>query len=288
MATASKGNDLQVAGPAMRVKQALERKAADLAAVLPRHMTPEKQIQVVTTLVYRTPKLQECDPLSIVAAVMEASELGLSLSRSSGEAYLVPYWNKGAGCNEAQFQPGYRGLVKLAYQSGAIAYAQARLVRPGDEFSVVYDPDLVFRHAPRFPAEGEPDQVYAIVKLANGERMVEVMTLGEVERVRARSKSKDSGPWVTDYDEMAKKTPLKRLMKVVPRSVELDRALEADDRQYEDGPRSVVTAPPGRGTAGLRRALGVEPAAEPEFTEGTSGQVVVEDEAPGQEPGEEG
>jgi recombination protein RecT len=82
------------------------------------------------------------------------------------------------------------------------------------------------------------------------------MTAAQVEAVRARSKAGRSGPWVTDWEEMARKTPLRRISKTLPRSEELSRAIEADEREYENGPRSVVSAAPGslltrRGVEGL-------------------------------------
>jgi recombination protein RecT len=261
MATRTQDGPGTAIQPANRVKELLNSSADRLRSVLPRHMTPEKQIQVVTTLIFKTPQLQQCDPLSIVAAVMEASELGLSLSKSAGEAYLVPYWNKKAQVNEAQFIPGYRGLCKLMYQSDFVALVDARIVREGDEFHVAYEPDLQFRHVPCLDSDGRrATHAYAFVKLRTGERKVEVMTLAQIEAVRSRSKSSDSGPWMTDYEEMCKKTVLRRVSKTLPRSEMLSRAIEADEREYENGPRSVVSAAPGslltrRGVEGLTARL---------------------------------
>lgn len=253
------------------IKTYLERSADRLAAVLPRHMTPEKQIQIVATMVYKTPKLAQCDPASIVAAVMEASELGLSLSRSAGEAWLVPYWNSKARVNECQFQPGYKGLVKLAYQSNKVAMIDARPVFKGDVFRFAYTPDLEFYHEPRGQSKTLAS-AYAYAKLSTGERLIRVLDADEVERVRLRSKSADAGPWQTDYVEMALKTAVRRLCKMLPKSEDLIRAIEADEREYLDGGYSVVSAPPGRHatrTAALEARLGLSaPRPEPEFDAG--------------------
>jgi recombination protein RecT len=230
-----------------------------VAKVVPRHLSPERVVQVASAMVYRTPGLQKCDPNSVLAAVLQASELGLDISPAMGEAYLIPRWNGKSQSNECQFQPGYKGLVKLALQSGQVAMLQARLVREGEPFTYRYTPDLEFLHEPSLTGQAPVVAVYAYAKLANGETMIEVMTADEVESIRARSQAGKTGPWVTDWNEMARKTALKRICKALPRSLELARAIEADDSDYRDRPASVVSRPPrgprARGVAGLSHVL---------------------------------
>jgi recombination protein RecT len=247
--------------PDQSVKAMLTAAADRLQAVLPKHLTPERMAQVVSTMVYRTPKLAECSPHSIVAAVFQAAELGLDLSTAMGEAYLVPRWNSKARCNECTFLPGYKGLVKLARQSGEIASIQARLVRKADVFRYCFTPDLDFYHEPDvLPAEGDAvTHAYAVAKLANGEHLIEVMSRDEIEAIRARSQSRDAGPWVTDWCEMAKKTVLRRLCKVLPRSIELAQAIEADEAEYRTDDRAEVR-PAGSRAAALADRLGAPPA----------------------------
>jgi recombination protein RecT len=263
-----------------QIKELLERSADRLLAVLPRHMTPEKMIQVVSTLAFKTPRLLECDRTTILSAVLEACELGLELSPKLGQAYLVPYWNNKAKVYECQLQPGYRGLIKLALNSGKVLDVEADVVRANDEFRYARSPDLQFYHEPNLDDPGKVVRFYALAKLASGVHKVEVMTAEQVEAIRRRSKSADSGPWVTDWEEMGRKCPIKRLCKRLPLSPELERALEADDRQYEDGPPSVVSAPPARAfptrSAALAARLSGPPAEEPEFVEGTPGRIASE------------
>lgn len=251
----------------LALKKVLEDSIDRLEQALPRHLTPERVIQVVTTLNYRTPDLQKCDPSSILACVVQASTMGLELNPTFGEGYLIPRWNRNLGGLECTFMPGYRGLVKLARQSGGVAYAKAELVREGDLFEFGFDPELRFRHAPSLgPDRGNITRVYAVAKLASGDHLIEVMTVDEVEVIHERSESyrtaqkkkePERGPWVTDWAEMAKKTVLKRLCKSLPMSVELAGAVEADNAFHGDEGISVRVPRPGRGVAGLSSRLGL-------------------------------
>lgn len=220
-------------GGGVDLRTYLESKAGEIAKALPRHLSAERQVTLMHQLIYRTPDLQKCAPDSILAAVIQAGSLGLDLSPSLGEAYLIPRWNSKAGVTECQFQPGYQGLAKLARQAGGINYLQARPVYHEDQFDLVYDPDLRLSHTPKIGDRGKVDYVYAVCKLATGEHLIEVMTTAEIEGIRNRSKSGQSGPWVTDWLEMAKKTVLKRLVKSLPRSTELAAAIDADNADYE-------------------------------------------------------
>lgn len=270
-----------------------------VAKVAPKHLTPERIVQVASTLVYRTPALQKCDPNSILSAVIQAAELGLDISPAMGEAYLIPRWNAKAGVTECQFQPGYKGLIKLARQSGQVALLQARLVREGERFEYRYTPDLEFLHEPHVTGDAPVVAVYAYAKLASGDTVIEVMTVEEVEAIRQRAQAGKSGPWVTDWNEMAKKTVLKRICKSLPRSLDLARAIEADDSDYT--PTTVVSAPPraiGRGVRGLaaelanrRKPAAIEPPPSDDDDDAGDDQADDYDEAPEapreREPGED-
>lgn len=217
----------------------LETNIGELAKSLPKHLSKERMLAVLVNMAYRNPDLQKCEKNSILVSACQAGALGLDLNPSLGEAYLIPRWNKNIGGMECTFMPGYQGLVKLVRQTGQIATIQAAIVYDKDEFLVEYDPDLRFMHRPTFKGRGVVRDgvgvraVYAIAKLNNGERIIETMTVDEVEGIRARSQSKDRGPWVTDWCEMAKKTVLRRLIKQLPKSAELAAALEANDADFE-------------------------------------------------------
>lgn len=249
------------------LKSMLEQAAQRLAEVLPKHLTPERMIHVVSTLNFRTPDLQDCDPRSILSAVMQSAALGLDLSPTMGEGYLIPRWNKNIGAKECHFQPGYRGLIKLARNSGAVVSIRADLVYASDVFRYRFTPELEFIHEPYLgPDRGEVTHVYAVAKLPSGEYQVEPMTRAEVESIRQRSQTPNAGPWRSDWGEMARKTPLKRLLKRFPMSVELADAVDADNAEYEvPGSPGEVTArvAPRRGLAGLSSRLQIEEPALP-------------------------
>jgi recombination protein RecT len=232
---------------AVTMRKMLEGAKDRLVAALPRHLSAERMIQVVSTMIYRTPRLAECDRASVFAAVMQSGELGLDLSPAMGEAYLIPRWNGKARVLECQFQPGYRGLVKLAMQSGGVANIHAEIVREGDVFEWWHaDGGLHYRHVPEAWNDDRPViGVYAIAKRTNGEIIGSRMSVREVEAIRSRSQAGGAGPWVSDWNEMARKTILRRLCKALPQSTELSRAIEADEAEYREGPRVVVSAPPG-------------------------------------------
>jgi recombination protein RecT len=259
---------------AARFKALLEKARPQIEGALPRHLTPERMMQVARTAVYRTPKLQECDPMTVVAAIVQASELGLEPVGSLGHGYLVPRWNKNARCMEATFLPGYRGLLELARRSGQIASVQARVVYEGDDFDFEYGMEPRVRHKPHLGKRGAVVAAYATAKLKGGETALEVMSVEEIDLIRARSQSKDFGPWVTDYSEMARKTVLRRLLKLLPCSVELTRAFEIDNVDYEAPEASVqLRSTSGTRSAQLAARIGALPAPEPEFEEGTNGEI---------------
>lgn len=206
-----------------------------LKAVLPKHITPERVLKMAFVAASRQPKLFQCTRESFIQSVMKSAELGLDCSGTLGRAYLVPYYNNKISAYECQFIPGYQGLIELARRSGNIARIESRVVYANDQFSVEYGLDQKLIHRPTMNGDrGAMICVYAIAELTDGSRQIEVMTLEEVNGIRSRSKAKDSGPWVTDYPEMARKTVIRRIAKYLPLSTELAKALEADDDQFID------------------------------------------------------
>lgn len=196
-----------------------------LRMALPRHVTPERLARIMLTQVRRIPKLALCTRASFLGALMECAQLGLEPG-VLGQAWILPY--KG----NAQLIVGYRGLVALAWRSSQISSIQAHEVYEEDRFvwSFGLEPRLI--HEPSEEGTQDPKRIlyaYAVVRTTNHGVLFDVMSRKQIEAVRARSASKDSGPWVSDYAEMAKKTVLKRLLKLAPLSAEMQRALALDD-----------------------------------------------------------
>lgn len=225
------------------LRSLLEAAKPSMGQVVPKHVTPERLVKLALVAASRTPLLLQCEPKSIVQGVMTAAQLGLDCGGVLGSAYLVPFKNqKQGGRYEAQLIVGYRGLVDLARRSGEIETIEAHVVYAHDTVEVAYGLDPVLRHVPCLTGDaGEPILVYAIARLKDGGRQVEVMTRAEIERIRSRSRAGASGPWVTDWPEMARKTVVRRLCKYLPLSPELADALAADEKV--EGPASVELVP---------------------------------------------
>lgn len=212
-------NNVQQGGqPSMR--QQIEAMKGEIAKAVPKHMNPDRVARIALTLFNQTPGLARCTPQSFLGALMTASQLGLEPG-PLGEAYLVPY---GTTCT---FIPGYRGLIKLAWQSGQMKNIDAHVVHENDEFDFEYGLEPKLRHKPARSHQGEITDVYAVATLKNGGSAFVVMSIEDVEAIRARSKAGKNGPWVTDWDAMAKKTAIKQLIRFLPLSTELQALNEA-------------------------------------------------------------
>lgn len=206
----------------------LEQNRSTIAQALPRHLTPDRLMRVAISELRTNEKLAECHPASLVSSIVKASQLGLEVSSALGHAYLVPYKT------EATLIIGYRGLITLARRSGEIQSLTARVVHEKDHFELEYGLHERLRHIPSTEDEPGPiTHVYAVAHLKDGGVQYEVMTKAEVDAIRKRSKAGGAGPWVTDYQEMARKTVVRRLFKYLPVSVELADALAVDDDRPE-------------------------------------------------------
>lgn len=201
----------------------IEQMKPEIARVLPRHLDADRMARIATTVLRQTPALGRTTPESFMGALMTCSQLGLEPG-PLGEAYLVPY---GQTCT---FIPGYRGLVKLAYQSGMVTELYAEVAYERDDFTYTLGLERDLTHKPyRGGERGAPTDVYAVAKLKGGGLAFEVMTVADVERIRARSKAGKNGPWVTDWEAMAKKTVVKQLAKWLPLSSEFVLATGHDE-----------------------------------------------------------
>ena len=218
------------------LRDLLARSKQQIAAALPSHLTADRLVRIAITTVQRTPKLAECSPLSIVGCVIEAAQLGLEPDNILGHAYLVPFLNKKTNRYEAKLIPGYRGLLDLARRSGELSMVYARCVHEKDKYEIAFGLEPRLIHIPcDSDTPGEIVATYAVAKLRDGSSQFEWMWRREIEAVRARSSAANDGPWVTDFAEMAKKTVLRRLMKVLPLSVEVQRAIaRADELEFGD------------------------------------------------------
>lgn len=213
-----------------------------IAAALPKHLTPNRFIRVLLTATIKNPRLLECTQQSMFKGIFDCAAIGLELD--GRRAHLVPFKNKGV--MEATLIVDYKGLAELAMRSGVISNIHADVVCEHDVFEV--DRGEVKKHTIDYRKErGEMYATYCIIRMKDGGEKAEVMSRSAVNAIRARSKASDSGPWVTDFDEMAKKTVFKRAAKWVPLSAEMLNVLDAE---HEDEPKNVTPKPSLAGLIG--------------------------------------
>jgi len=197
-----------------------------LAKILPKHVTADRIISVAISALTRNPDLAKCDPATFYQALMKLSALGLE--PDGYQAHLIPFWNSKRNCFECVLIVDYKGLVEIAMRTGMFSQPPiAQVVRWNDDF--VWDKGSVIRHVVDWKSDrGAVYAAYVIVKSKAGGEIGHVMSKDQIEDIRKRSKSPNKGPWLTDWDEMAKKTVFKQMSKWLPRSPEFRDTLEAD------------------------------------------------------------
>lgn len=215
------------------LREYLTKAKPSLSAVLPKYLDAERLVRIVIGNASRNPRLLQCQPVSILHAVMEAGQLGLEAGSPLGHAYLVPFRNKkNGGRYEVQLIIGYRGMIELARRSDQVASCEARVVHAKDHFEVEYGVEPRLVHKPYLDgAPGDLKFVYSVIRLKDKDALpiVEVMTKAEVDAVRTRSRASGDGPWVTDYEMMARKTVLRRNMHYAPMPGPMQEAVEREE-----------------------------------------------------------
>lgn len=217
------------------IKDYINQMQGEIAKALPKVMTPERFTRIALSAVSNTPELANCTPKSFLAAMMNAAQLGLEPNTPLGQAYLIPYRNKGT--LECQFQVGYKGLIDLAYRSGDVKTIQAHVVYEHDEFEYELGLEPKLRHIPAKENRGEPIWFYAVFKLINGGEGFEVMSIEDVRnhaKKYSKSYSSSYSPWTTSFEEMAKKTVIKKVLKYAPMKTDFVRAITEDETIKHD------------------------------------------------------
>lgn len=227
------------------VRSLLDKSKAQIAAALPRHLTPERMIRIAMTAIQRTPKLMECSHGSLIGAVITASQLGIEPDGVLGRGYLIPRKNKKTNTMEANFMAGYLGLIELAMRSDKVSWIASELVYACDKFEIRYGLDRSLIHVPDIdsPDRGVFDPktsdlvglrgAYAVVRYKDGETDFEYMPIAKLHRLRNFSQSKDSdySPWNTELgiEDMYRKCPVRKLAKRCPLSPEFQKAAQLDE-----------------------------------------------------------
>ncbi len=208
------------------VRDFFEHNKGAMASVLPKHVNPDRMLRLALTAIRNVPQLMECTTESLMGAVMQCALLGLEPNTPLGHAYMVPFRNRKKSITEVQVIPGYKGLVDLARRSGQIVSLSAQAVFEKDEFDFQYGLNEDLKHVPyRGDDRGELIAVYAVAKLRDGGHQFEVLWREQVEAIMRRSQSRgEYGPWKEHFEEMARKTAIRRLSKYLPLSIEFATA----------------------------------------------------------------
>jgi len=206
-------------------------------------ITYEKEKSYAVQIFQKNPYLQKATYNSVVSAMVNVANIGLTLNPALKLAYLVPRYNGATRCLEVCLEPSYQGLVKLITDTGSARSVYCHIVYEGDEFNLSLGTSQEIKHEPKFPRGKDIKAVYAVAILADGSKQIEIMDLAEVNNIRSRSESyknweKDNKKrcvWIQDYGEMCRKTVIRRLCKYLPKTEQwnkLSEAIKLDESDY--------------------------------------------------------
>lgn len=217
--------------PQDNVRNLLMSMKGEINNALPQYLPAEKFVRTSLTAINSNPKLLQCSPQSLLAAVMNSAQLGLEFNTPLGEAYLIPYGN------QVQFQMGYQGLLKLAHNTGQFRRITAKKVHENDDFDIDYGTGEI-KHKPVLIGEsGDVIGYYAVYETKEGGRDSFYMSKEDAEAYGRRfSKSYNSGPWKTNFDAMAKKSCIIQVLKYAPKAIdkpELGQAMAYDNQVFK-------------------------------------------------------
>lgn len=224
--------------PLVMLNDQLEKRSAQFQAALPAHIPVERFKRVILTAIQQNPKLATADRPTLFTSAMKAAQDGLLPDGREGALVIFNTKMKINGVDRwvdaVQWIPMVAGLRKKVRNSGEIATWDVKAVFEKDEFLYEEGIDAILKHKPFLDGDaGELKAVYSVCKMKSGEVSIDVMSKWQVDRIRNMSKSKDRGPWVDHYVEMAKKTVARRHSKVLPMNTDLDDLIRRDDGLYD-------------------------------------------------------
>jgi recombination protein RecT len=227
--------------PKEDVVRLLDRQLPAIKAALPRHLNPDHFQRVLVTEIRRTPALLKCDPMTVIAACMLAAQQGMEPG-PLGQCYLIPRFNRKTGRQECVFQLGYKGALKLTYNSGQIASVTADKVHANDEWAVVGGDDAKIVHHPTAWGK-DPGPVigyYCVIRTKDGgvyrARMSKEQVEAHARKYSEAVKGDRGGPWSDpeQFHAMALKTVLLQALKWAPMDIEVARVVAQDDTVHHD------------------------------------------------------
>ncbi|WP_314346993.1 recombinase RecT [Fusobacterium massiliense] len=201
--------------------------AKQFATALPKHINSERFVRIAITTIRQNPKLAQCSQESLLGALMVSAQLGLEPG-TLGQCYLIPYGR------ECQFQIGYKGMIELLRRSGQLKDIYAYSVYENDEFEMTYGLERNLKHKPNLQDRGNFIGCYCVAVLKDDARAFEYMTKEEIEvHGKKFSKTYGNGPWKTDFEAMAHKTVVKKMLKWLPLSVEFLEMTNNDEKSFK-------------------------------------------------------
>lgn len=208
--------------------------AKQFATALPKHVNSERFVRIAITTIRQNPKLAKCSQESLLGALMVSAQLGLEPG-TLGQCYLIPFENKKAGTVECQFQIGYKGLIELLRRSGQLSDIYSYTVYENDDFNIEYGLSRTLVHKPNFTDRGEIKGFYAVAILKDGAKAFEYMTKDEITKheEKYRKGSYKNDVWNKNFEEMAQKTVVKKLLKWLPVSVEFLEMAAKDEKSFK-------------------------------------------------------
>jgi recombination protein RecT len=233
LATTEQGSSLQ---------QLIEKSAKELGRALPDHMNPERLVRIALTSIRLNPELARCTRPSFLGALFTAAQIGLE--PAGGRSYLIPFNRKvqidreWKTIKEVQFVIGYKGLIELFYRHSASLSIDMQTVHEKDAFTYQHGTEPFLRHTPALKDRGGVIGYYSVAQIRGGGSVFHFMSREDVFlHATEHSKTWDSkekkfngsSPWAKEFDAMAMKTVLIQLSKRLPMSVEVQRAIGADE-----------------------------------------------------------
>lgn len=232
--TTNNGTIVKKENKSKTIFDVIQAGAKQFATALPKHINSERFVRIAITTIRQNPKLAKCSQESLLGALMVSAQLGLEPG-TLGQCYLIPFENKKAGTVECQFQIGYKGLIELLRRSGQLSDIYSYTVYENDDFNIEYGLSRTLTHKPNFDERGEIKGFYAVAILKDGAKAFEYMTKDEVVKheEKYRKGSYKNDVWNKNFEEMAQKTVVKKLLKWLPVSVEFLEMAAKDEKSFK-------------------------------------------------------
>ncbi|MBO0743603.1 MAG: recombinase RecT [Candidatus Dormibacteraeota bacterium] len=255
------------------VHRSLEMMKPEIQRALPRGLDADRIARLAYTVVKRNPKLARATPSSFAGALLTAAALGLEPGVDN-QAHLVPYEDHRKNIVECQLVIGYEGFAKLFNQHPRARTLDAQVVYAADKFDFAYGTNGFLTHRPALVDDEDRGQIvayYAIAKMTNGAEKFLVLTPGQVRRLR-QGRVGPKGDIADPEHWMERKTVVRQLIKMLPKSTRMAEALEVDEQPGSELRARLDTQTVIDGPAAATPQAAAGPASPPEV-DGEAGMV---------------